>query len=138
MKPRFINVPRVPGALDAVLEGLTGLNATIMASPGAKFPLLYEADVWWMSEPVTVEDWYNVAEVLRRRDEGLGSDCEDLAAYRAAELRVFLGEPAQAVAVAIRPGHYHAVVRRADGTLEDPSRICGKVPKRGPAVAKGA
>lgn len=68
-----------------------------------------------------VEEWQNVAELY-----GAGKgDCEDLAGARAAELRVRRGEPARAIAYRSGPRKFHAVVRRADGTIEDPSRILG-------------
>jgi len=53
-----------------------------------------------------------------------GGDCEDLAAWRAAELRI-AGEPARVVVVRSAPGVLHAVVRRANGRIEDPSRRLG-------------
>jgi hypothetical protein len=50
--------------------------------------------------------------------EKLG-DCKDLAAYRAAELRL-QGEDARAFVVP-SPTGFHVKVRRADGSIEDPS-----------------
>lgn len=117
-----MNVPSSLATLGAAAEGLTNLNYSMMfprLRSGADVPLLYESQTRYQSEPVGSEDWWNVDEVLR---QGYG-DCEDLAAYRAAELRT-LGEPATVEIVPTSRGSYHAVVRRADGTIEDPSRIC--------------
>ena len=61
--------------------------------------------------PVSIE--------LIRVGEG---DCEDLAGYRAAELRM-VGEPARVKIVPTSRGSYHAIVERGDGSLEDPSRL---------------
>lgn len=83
-------------------------------------PLLYEAGVSYRDEPRDV--WRHAIDVST---EGWG-DCEDLAAYRAAELR-FSGED-DAARVAVYqsgPGRYHAVVARGDGSIEDPSKVLG-------------
>lgn len=71
--------------------------------------------------PVTggCEDWLCAWDVNER---GQG-DCEDLACYRAAEL-ILAGERARAIAQRTRAG-WHIVVRRGDGTIEDPSKILG-------------
>ncbi len=55
-----------------------------------------------------------------------GGDCDDLAPWRAASLRVSGEDPdALPVLVPIRPGLVHVAVQRGDGTLEDPSRVLG-------------
>lgn len=55
-------------------------------------------------------------------------DCDDLCAYRVAEL-LETGEPARLRIYCKETADdiklYHVQVRRADGTIEDPSRICG-------------
>lgn len=53
-------------------------------------------------------------------------DCEDLSAYRIADLR-FSGEDPAAQPYVYKTGknRYHAVVRRGDGSIEDPSRKLG-------------
>lgn len=56
--------------------------------------------------------------------QGAG-DCDDLACWRAAELRVS-GEDSGARAEPLRrTGGWHVIVRRSDGAAEDPSRILG-------------
>jgi len=122
MRIVFTDVPAAAPALNAVLEGLTALDAVLLAASERK-PSLYEQGVRYEPEPRGQEDWVNVRGVYRRRR----GDCEDLAALRAAELRVYEGEPARAVAYPSRrgPGKFHAVVLRADGSIEDPSRLLG-------------
>ena len=91
-------------------------------------PPLYRAGVQYRREqakqcwhPISggCEDWLSAWEVKR---QGYG-DCEDLASWRAAELNL-AGERARAVPVRTRSG-WHIVVRRADGTIEDPSAKLG-------------
>lgn len=119
-----MEVPATKECLDAALEGLVLLNVAVMNR--SALPPLYDSGVRYQDEAPGHEDWRH-AEIVYR--DGYG-DCEDLATYRAAELRVHLGEPAEAFAV--RTGHthtganrWHALVRRADGTIEDPSRALG-------------
>lgn len=117
-----IRIPRV--ALDAALEGLTGINAVILDElrrEGHELPDPYEWGVRYQREPRgrSVEEWHTVLELLRT---GHG-DCEDLAAAVAAWYRVYEAEPARALVARVGPRQYHAVVERADGEIEDPSRI---------------
>lgn len=124
----------VPGLADRVvlelLEALTRVDLTIRrwyASRGRPLPLLYASGVRYVREDYSgtfPEDWQDVLELYRTRR----GDCEDLACARAAELRE-AGEPARAVFVARRRPEggrlIHILVRRADGTIEDPSKILG-------------
>lgn len=89
-------------------------------------PLLYESGVYYQEEPDGEEEFASIPRVLR-----LGSgDCDDLTAYRVAELRVRFGD------VNARPYlignqtapdyiQYHVMVMRGDGMIEDPSLILG-------------
>ena len=116
-----MRVPATTGAIECAVEGLTALNYRAMHTAsvgGGGFPALYSSGIVYRKEPHGVENWQNAIDLLRT----MQGDCEDLSAYRAGELRM-LGEPA-AVAIIRNPsGSYHAVVRRADGAIEDPSRI---------------
>lgn len=104
----------------------------------------YRRSIAWaryQREPGTREWWQTVADNVVERK----ADCEDLAAHRAAELRVspiilFGGArpaldalgvdaiaggalyPARAVCVRTGRKTYHALVRHPDGHYEDPSR----------------
>jgi hypothetical protein len=120
-----IEVPNDPELLEALLEAVTGINATILSRVGEVMgeapPLLYDAGIRYKREPSGREEWQTVLGNMAR---GLG-DCEDLATHRAAELRVYDGEPARAVVRRTGPRTLHAVVERADGTIEDPSKLLG-------------
>lgn len=60
-------------------------------------------------------------EVLRIRK----ADCDDLGIYRAAELIKRGDRKARALAVRSPGVGWHVVVRRGDGTIEDPSKRLG-------------
>jgi hypothetical protein len=93
-------------------------------------PSLYSSGVRYKAEPKGRESWQDAPTTLQ---VGHG-DCEDLAAWRAAELRL-QGENAQAcLHRRIGPDGaslMHAVVRRADGSIEDPSAKLGMYGDRG-------
>lgn len=89
------------------------------ARAGRPLPPLYRARVRYDASDAG-ERWQVPSETYARRR----GDCEDLAAWRAAELRLN-GEPARVVVYRSRPGVLHAVVRRGDGRIEDPSRRLG-------------
>lgn len=118
MATASLRIPSRPAAFDAALEGLTRVNEVLL---GARdFPPLYTSGVRYKTEPREV--WRHVGDVLAEK----WGDCEDLAAWRAAELRVS-GEDTGASVTTYQSGprRYHAVVRRGDGTLEDPSKMLG-------------
>jgi hypothetical protein len=116
-------MPARPAAFEAALEGLTRVNERLLTDPGLggpALPKLYESGVVYKNEPRDV--WRHAEDVNR---EGWG-DCEDLSAWRAAELRVSGEDPDASVGVyKSGPSRYHAVVKRGDGTVEDPSRALG-------------
>lgn len=120
-----INIPAesAPRYVEHALEGLARI-ATEQISTGA-FPLLYRSGVRYERERGT-ENWQTPAEVI----ETGRADCEDLSAYRVGELRASGVDPgARVVIVRTGPRTLHAVVRRSDGSTEDPSRALGM---RGP------
>lgn len=121
MRPPVVTltVPVGTAYIDAALEGLVCINATMLVERG--LPDLYGSGVRYRREAPPRERWQNAAETIVA---GHG-DCEDLACWRAAELRVRDGEPARAVAVPGGRRTIHIVVRRADGSLEDPSAALG-------------
>lgn len=119
-----IAVPPIPEAIEAVAEGLVGLNCVLMglaADRGVVVPPLYESGIVYRREPPGREWWESSLDILGVVQRRSG-DCEDLAAYRAAELRLE-GEWARVVIERTSRGSFHAVVERADGTIEDPSRV---------------
>jgi hypothetical protein len=113
-----IHVPTSASYYEAAIEGLTRLNENMLAA--ADFPPIYESGVGYRKEKE--DTWRHADDVFC---SGWG-DCEDLAAWRAAELR-HTGEDPDARVYVYRSGvnRFHAVVARGDGALEDPSLILG-------------
>lgn len=103
-------------SLRLALAGLTAMNQSLMAR--VRVPLLYASGVRYRRESPDV--WSTADLVLMR---GFG-DCEDLSAWRAAELRQ-AGEQAYADVRHIGGHQWHAYVVRGDGTAEDPSAALG-------------
>lgn len=83
-------------------------------------PRLYESGIRYQREPRGKEVWQAARSLLLTRR----GDCEDLAAYLAAELRVYDGRDASVVIRPNRSGGYHAVVS-CDGEILDPSARLG-------------
>jgi hypothetical protein len=117
---------KVEGGADIIdlVEKLISLNRRwLRAHP--ETPGLYESGVRYQAEPPGEEFWLHIPYILMA---GV-CDCEDLVAYRVAWLREVDGEE-EARPDLIRqraPGLevWHVRVRRADGSIEDPSRILG-------------
>ena len=121
--------------LDAALEAVTTLNEALIKSGDA--PTFKQAlpHVQWRPEPPGAEHFDNASIVSER---GWG-DCDDLAPHHAASLRVS-GEDrgARAIVVPSGPQKWHAVVRRSDGRIEDPSEAAGMNGTRNPHAISGA
>ena len=118
---------RAPRALSVLLDAMTRWNTELMREAPGTYPPLYGSGMRYQRENYSgphPEDWRDAPEMLRRG----GGDCEDLACYRAAELRV-QGEPAKAMFHAAERSSggrlFHIIVMRGDGSLEDPSRALG-------------
>lgn len=110
-------------ALACLLEALTLVNVAWLRERG-EVPSLYESGVLYEEEPQGRDDWQDIPETLSLRV----GDCEDLACWRLAELRVRFRENARPFVKCAVYGPrtvYHVAVRRADGRIEDPSRILG-------------
>lgn len=123
-----ILIPNERTVLEAALQGLVAVNMAMMAKR-RRFPDLYVAGVRYQAETREgPEDWQNAEELLRSRR----GDCEDLAAYRTAWLRVYMGERARARVVPSQrmPGKWHAILQRGDGVTEDPSERLGMGKRR--------
>jgi hypothetical protein len=127
-----MNVPPVRAAIERAAEGLVGLNEWMMEHAwergGIELPPLYESGVVYRREPPGREWWETARDLVSIATHRSG-DCEDLAAYRAAELRFYEGENARLVVIRTKRRTFHAIVEREDGTLEDPSRICVNLEK---------
>jgi hypothetical protein len=129
--------------LKPFLEALTMANQVFLKLHSG-VPLLYQAGVRYDNEPEDflchidgkterVEDFASIPTIIKR---GWG-DCDDLAPWRCAELRN-MGEHAgiriqwktlqqrMSILALGQPFKlYHILVRRGDGTIEDPSKILG-------------
>lgn len=120
-----LHVPSDPAAIEAIAEGLVGLNCYLLQAAeaqGIDVPPLYESGVRYRREAKGTEWWESITDILGVHGIGEG-DCEDLSALRAAEYRYFDGIPARVRILRTRRGSFHAVVELPDGTIEDPSRI---------------
>lgn len=120
-----IDLPPVPQLIEAAAEGLVQTNVALFAmahARGVDLPPLYNSGIVYRPEPPGREWWETAHDLLDVVPDRSG-DCEDLAAYRAAELRFFDGEPASVAIVTTPRGSFHAIVQRADGSFEDPSRL---------------
>lgn len=106
-----------------LFEALIAANvAYLKAHPDT--PRLYDSGVRYAEEAPGSDDWQDIPEMLARGD----GDCEDLACWRIAELRVRDGEHAIPFLKCAERRHvmlYHVAVRRMDGSYEDPSRVLG-------------
>ncbi len=112
--------------LGIALDATTAWN--VLALKRDPLPSIYDAGVVYAREPQCrtsdgrermCEEFVTAHEVRRR---GFG-DCDDLGTWRAAELRL-AGELAQAIPKPSAVG-WHIVVRRGDGSIEDPSARLG-------------
>lgn len=113
-----IDVGETVGEVQAAVMGLTLINLAQLQKTA--LPDLYESDVKYTREPIGRERWQTITETIARKK----GDCEDLAAARCAQLR-HAGEDATINVTLVRPGLMHIRVRRADGSLEDPSKKLG-------------
>jgi hypothetical protein len=115
--------------LEKLLEALTLANVLyLLRYPHT--PNLYESGVRYEQEPDGRDDWQDIPDTLRRRN----GDCEDLACWRMAELRVRWRDRASRFHITVedipnRVGQlvttYHIAIRLPDGRIEDPSRNLG-------------
>lgn len=109
--------------LNAGLEMNTRLNEKLIREgQSPTFAQAVQRGVRWRREPPGEESFDHGRKVLGR---GWG-DCDDLAPLHAASLRVSGEDPgARAVVYQSGPSRWHAIVKRSDGRLEDPSQNAG-------------
>lgn len=110
--------------LDAALESVTRLNESLISN--GKIPTFEEArekyGIRWKPEPPGDEHFDHGQTVIKRR----WGDCDDLAPFHAASLRVTGEDPeARAIVYKSGPKRWHAVVERGDGSIDDPSKRAG-------------
>lgn len=116
---------RSQAELAPALAALLALNVAYWRSGVFPIPPLYGGTIRYALEGRNHhgerrERWLCAPEVARY---GYG-DCEDLACYRAMELRVAGDRGAMAVPKRTPIG-WHILVRHGDGTIEDPSKALG-------------
>ena len=112
-----------PAQVRAAVLGLAGVSLVQMqehAARGQRLPALYGGTIRYEREPADQERWQTAEETASR---GYG-DCEDLAAYRVAELQA-QGVPATIKIRVVRPDLWHVLVEHPNGQLEDPSARLG-------------
>lgn len=120
--------------LDFALQFATG-NALRELAANRWIPALYKAGIPYKREvcraagvPGACERFLSPLQLLKERGR-LGADCDDLAPWRAAELILGRHAPrdpkARAVAIPSPGIGWHVIVRRGDGSIEDPSKVLG-------------
>lgn len=117
--------------LDAALEATTRLNESLIKS-GELDPFnMRDPGVEWRPEPPGAEH-FDHGRIVAGRGWG---DCDDLAPWHAASLRATgKDRGARAIVRKSGPSRWHAIVRRSDGRIDDPSLAAGMP---GPARAVG-
>jgi hypothetical protein len=113
--------------LDLALAAVTVID--IWQIRWHRLPELYASGVRYVGEtcrapnvPGACERFLTALQCIAER----GGDCDDLAPWRAAELILAGDLRARAIAHKSNAG-WHCVVRRGDGTIEDPSKLLGMV-----------
>jgi len=108
-------------AMEAAVEGLVLVNLAILdelQSAPIPPPRLYQSAVRYRRPGKRT--WHTIADLY----DLLEGDCKDLVGAACAEYRFYDGEHAVPIVYLTRRAHrYHAVLRREDGSIEDPSRI---------------
>jgi len=120
MQANLANLPRSIEVYELALEGLARVDEWVYRQ-NRNLPSVLDPRAKVRYERETGEIWRHVADVLR---DGWG-DCEDLAAARVGELRSKGERRARVIVVRTGPKMTHAIVKRANGKTEDPSRALG-------------
>ena len=114
-----LDVPASAGVLEGTLEGLVCANIELLdRSP---LPPLYRSGVRYKRERPGRERWQTCEQVYSTRR----GDCEDLAAWRVAELRRAGEVGALVIVTKTGPHLWHVRVLRESGRIEDPSAMLG-------------
>jgi len=107
----------------AMLEALVATNEGFLTQHPTT-PALYASGVVYVEEPPGRDHWQDIPRTIELRE----GDCEDLACWRIAELRVRGLEYARPFVRHQVIGSivlYHVAVLRGDGQIEDPSKTLG-------------
>ncbi len=120
--PANLNRDEQAASLDAALESVTRAAEAQIARGAPLATDAIAAGVRWKPEPPG-DEHFDLPNTIIKRGWG---DCDDLAPYHAASLRI-TGEDPEAVARVYPSGphRWHAVVQRSDGSIDDPSKWAG-------------
>jgi hypothetical protein len=114
-----------PATIGPTLESVTRLNQALLRQglvPRLS-TLIRRGRVRWRPEPRGHGEHFDAADTVVARGWG---DCDDLAPYWAAELRETGVDPHARVTIKRTGAHrWHAIVRRSDGSVDDPSAAAG-------------
>lgn len=112
--------------LNATLEAVTRLDEQLIKARSVPtWAGALRAGVQWRPEPPGDEHFDHAGLVMKRG----WLDCDDAAPYAAGSLRAQGIDPgARAIVRRSGPNRWHAVVRRSDGSIEDPSLDAGMAP----------
>jgi hypothetical protein len=114
-----------PSTIGPTLESVTRLNQALLRQglvPRLS-TLLRRRKVRWAPEPRGHGEHFDAADTVVARGWG---DCDDLAPFWAAELRETGVDPHARVTIKrTGPHRWHAIVRRSDGSVDDPSAAAG-------------
>lgn len=129
-------IPTEPRAIELALEGWINVSREQQRANASSWPPLYDSGVRYQREPGGRERWQTAQETRSLRV----GDCEDLVIARVAELRELGEADARPYVFRTSSSVLHTVVKRSDGTIEDPSRVLGMGTKMGaePSKAKVA
>lgn len=119
--------------LNAALEASTLANQHLLTM-GEAPPIedAIRAGVRWKPEPFSDGEHFDLAPVAAARGWG---DCDDLAPWLAADLRLRGDRGAKAFAKQTGPQRWHALVRTGDGEILDPSKWAGMGKRKGARAA---
>jgi hypothetical protein len=118
----------VAAAARDILNALVRCNCRYLLAQraaGLPIPEIYKSGVRYAPEPWQGQEEFADIPTVNARKWG---DCDDLAPWRVAELRVLHHEPATlrvSWKKLPRARLFHITVRRANGQVEDPSRLLG-------------
>lgn len=122
LQPGLLGVRGFAYVCKTFVEAAAAINVLYLSK--GVFPPLYSTKVRWRNEPLAgqgIEEIATLPTVLRR---GWG-DCDDLVAWRIAELRLRGIEAEAKVIYRPKKRLYHVLVRLPNGESEDPSRLLG-------------
>lgn len=113
----YSNVSNKLAEYHRLIESLVSRNMVYLKN-NPKTPLLYSSGVVYASE-FTQQEWQDIPRTLKLKH----GDCEDLASWRIAELRIQgINAKPHIIWNAVNNAFYfHVQVKHPDGSMEDPS-----------------